>query len=212
MSSSSSCSSSSSSSSCRLPPEVLGPLETITYSSSCSSSSPRRPRRVLYPASRSRRPPQREDPDPARRWLLLLCALVFLQIYTEETHTCTELQNQNQNQDTAVPHPQQGERGLCSVQGGTGEEPWRIQMVGGASETQLEPFGDNHLLLEEEEQEEKNRRTVIQRQEVVWSELSQEAPPPLRADQSHTGEVDRSELSQEAPPPLRSDQSHTEGR
>jgi len=32
--------SSSSSSSCRLPPEVLGPLETITYSSSCSSSSP----------------------------------------------------------------------------------------------------------------------------------------------------------------------------
>ncbi|XP_056273903.1 uncharacterized proline-rich protein-like [Pseudoliparis swirei] len=101
------------------------------------------PRRVLYPASRSRRPPQREDPDPARRWLLLLCALVFLQIYTEETHTCTELQNQNQNhnqnhnQDTAVPHPQQGERGLCSVQGGTGEEPWRIQMVGGASETQL---------------------------------------------------------------------------
>lgn len=31
----------------------------------------------------------REDPDQARRWLLILSALVFLQIYTEETHTCT---------------------------------------------------------------------------------------------------------------------------
>lgn len=85
---------------CRQLPAALGPLETTSTftSSSCSSSSllpppsptrGRRFRRVLYPASQSRRPPMREDPDQARRWLLILSALVFLQIYTEETHTCT---------------------------------------------------------------------------------------------------------------------------
>lgn len=89
----------SSCSSCRPVPVALEPLEatSIFTSSSCSSSpsllpSPlrvRRPRRVLYPASQSRRPPMREAPDQARRWLLLLSALVFLQIYTEETHSCT---------------------------------------------------------------------------------------------------------------------------
>ena len=31
----------------------------------------------------------REDLDQPHRWLLLLSALVFLQIYAEETHTCT---------------------------------------------------------------------------------------------------------------------------
>ncbi|KAG7999812.1 AT-rich interactive domain-containing protein 3A, partial [Nibea albiflora] len=85
---------------CRQLPVALGPLETTSTftSSSCSSSSllpppspprGRRFRRVLYPASQSRRPPMREAPDQARRWLLIFSALVFLQIYTEETHTCT---------------------------------------------------------------------------------------------------------------------------
>lgn len=50
---------------------------------------PRRLRRVLYPASQSRRLPTREPPDQALRWLLLLSALVLLQIYNEETNTCT---------------------------------------------------------------------------------------------------------------------------
>lgn len=61
-----------------------------------SSSSPtpdpcaraRRPRRVLYPPHQCRRPPAREEPDQAGRCLLLLSALVLLQIFTEETHTC----------------------------------------------------------------------------------------------------------------------------
>ncbi|KAK9521913.1 hypothetical protein VZT92_018417 [Zoarces viviparus] len=136
-------SSSSSCCSCRLLPVAPGPLETTGTFISSSSSSPLRPpspprgrrppRRVLYPASRSRRPPLREAPDRARRWLLLLSALVFLQIYTEETHTCTELQRRYP--DTAASQPQDGEGGLGTVQG---EEPRRVQMVDGASETQLE--------------------------------------------------------------------------
>lgn len=137
--------SASSSSSCRMLPVALGPLEAPTTftASSCSSSSlrpspprGRRPRRVLYPASQSRRPPLREAPDQALRWLLLLSALVFLQIYTEETHTCTELQSQSPG--IAASQPQEGEGSLGAVRGWTGEEPWRVQTVGGASETQLE--------------------------------------------------------------------------
>lgn len=66
-----------SSSSCR--PTPVAPVEVRS----------RRFRRVLYPASRSRRLPTTEPPDQALRWLLLLSALVFLQIYNEETNTCT---------------------------------------------------------------------------------------------------------------------------
>ncbi|KAJ4922470.1 hypothetical protein JOQ06_019565 [Pogonophryne albipinna] len=135
-----------SSSSCQQLPGALGPLEaTISSipSFSCSGSSlhpppprGRRPRRVLYPASRSRRPPQREAPDQAHRWLLLLSALLFLQIYSEETLTCTELQGQCP--ETAAPQPQEGEGSLGTGQGWGGEEPWRVQMGGGVSETQPE--------------------------------------------------------------------------
>lgn len=130
--------------SCRPLPVALGPLEaTSTTSCSCSSSfslhpSPprgRRHRRVLYPASQSRRPPLREAPDQARRWLLVLSALVFLQIYTEETYTCTELQGQCP--DPAASQPQEGEGSLGTAHRWTGEQPLRSQTVGGDSETQL---------------------------------------------------------------------------
>lgn len=82
----------SSSSSC-CEPVPAGPvdLEALsTWSASpASSTRSRRPRRVMYPASWSCRPRRREASDPACRWLLLLSLLVFLQIYAEETHTCT---------------------------------------------------------------------------------------------------------------------------
>ncbi|CAB1419849.1 unnamed protein product [Pleuronectes platessa] len=135
----------SSSSSCRPAPGALGPLEaTSNLSASLASSSslrpspprPRRSRRVQYPASRSRRPQLREAPDQARRWLLLLSALVFLQIYTEETYTCTELQNQCP--DLTMCHPQEGDGSTGADWGRTGEEPWRVQTVGGASDAQVE--------------------------------------------------------------------------
>lgn len=75
-----------SSSSCRPTPVAPAtPVAPVTP----GDVRPRRFRRVLYPASRSRRPPTREPPDQALRWLLLLSALVFLQIYNEETNTCT---------------------------------------------------------------------------------------------------------------------------
>ncbi|KAK3514311.1 hypothetical protein QTP70_013711 [Hemibagrus guttatus] len=45
--------------------------------------SRRRVRRVLYPAG-ARRVLPKEDRDPMRRWLLLLSAVLFLQIYTED--------------------------------------------------------------------------------------------------------------------------------
>ncbi|XP_076585969.1 uncharacterized protein LOC143320328 [Chaetodon auriga] len=135
------------SSSCRPLPVALGPLEaTSTFnSSSCSSSASRLPspprgrrfRRVLYPASQSRRPSLREAPDQAHRWLLLFSALVFLQIYTEETHACTE-QLQGQCPDPAASQVQEGEGSQGTVQGWTGEDSWRVQLVTGASETQLE--------------------------------------------------------------------------
>lgn len=72
----------------------LGHLEaTSTFMSSSSATLHPRPRvrrarRVLYPPHQSRRLPVREDPDQACQWLLLLSALVLLQIFTEETHTC----------------------------------------------------------------------------------------------------------------------------
>ncbi|KAG7490242.1 hypothetical protein JOB18_031132 [Solea senegalensis] len=135
----------SSSSSCRPAPVALGPLETTSNLSSTSFSSSslhpcpprsRRSRRVLYPAFRSKRPLPREAPDQACRWLLFLSALVFLQIYTEETHTCTEVQSQCP--DLSVYQPQEGEGSMCAALGWTGEESWRVQTVGGASEVQLE--------------------------------------------------------------------------
>uniref|UniRef100_A0A671QSC2 Radiation-inducible immediate-early gene IEX-1 n=1 Tax=Sinocyclocheilus anshuiensis TaxID=1608454 RepID=A0A671QSC2_9TELE len=48
-------------------------------------SRPHRPRarRVLYPPGLRKIMPK-EESDPARRWLLLLSALLFLQIYMEE--------------------------------------------------------------------------------------------------------------------------------
>lgn len=48
-------------------------------------SRPRRPRarRVLYPPGLRKIMPK-EESDPARRWLLMLSALLFLQIYMEE--------------------------------------------------------------------------------------------------------------------------------
>ncbi|KAM9743012.1 uncharacterized protein ACNS7B_010659 [Menidia menidia] len=124
---SSSSSSSSSSPPCR--PVLVGPLKA---SLSPSPTRSRRPCRVLYPASRSRRPAVREAPDPARRGLLLLSLLVLLQICTEETLTCTELQTQN-------PEP-----GTCPTREGDGglgtpwEEPHRPRPVGGALEHQME--------------------------------------------------------------------------
>ncbi|XP_065818485.1 radiation-inducible immediate-early gene IEX-1-like [Labrus bergylta] len=136
-----------SSSSCRLLPVALGPLEatsTITFNSFSSSSSSsslrpspprgRRPRRVLYPACQSRKPQLREAPDQALRWLLLLSAVVFLQIYSEESHTCADLQNQSPA--PAASLSQEGDGSLGTVQGWTGEEPWRVHTMGGASETE----------------------------------------------------------------------------
>ncbi|KAM7391023.1 hypothetical protein PAMP_021740 [Pampus punctatissimus] len=141
---SSSSSSHSSSSAYSMLPVALGPVEaptTFTTSSFSSSHRPspprgRRPRRVLYPASQSRRPPLREAPDQALRWLLLLSALVFLQIYTEETYTCTELQSQSP--DMVACQHQDGEGSSGTARRWTGEEPWGVQTVGGASETHLE--------------------------------------------------------------------------
>ncbi|XP_061837098.2 uncharacterized protein [Nerophis lumbriciformis] len=79
---------------------------------------PRRRCRVLYPPSRCRtRPPLTEAPDRAARWLLLLSALLLLQIYTEDT--CAD--------DDAEDAP-------AVERDAKGEELWRVQVVGGASE------------------------------------------------------------------------------
>ncbi|KAG7318683.1 hypothetical protein KOW79_018438 [Hemibagrus wyckioides] len=51
--------------------------------SSAPVVSRRRVRRILYPAG-ARRVPPKEDKDLTRRWLLLLSAVLFLQIYTED--------------------------------------------------------------------------------------------------------------------------------
>lgn len=131
------------SSCCKPVPVALGPLEeSSTLTTSYSSSPPpsptrfRRPRRVLYPAFQSRRPPLREAPDKACRCLLFLSVLVFLQIYTEEPHTCTVIESQCP--DPAVCQLEAGDGSLGTSQGWTGEEPWRIQTVDRGSETQVE--------------------------------------------------------------------------
>ncbi|KAK2838148.1 hypothetical protein Q5P01_015360 [Channa striata] len=134
-----------SSSSCRPLPVALGPPDVPSTFTTCGPSSPsslhpsprlRRPRRVLYPACQSRRPPLREAPDQALRWLLLLSALVFLQIYSEDTNICSDLQSQCP--DPAACQSQAEDGSLSTARGWTGEEPWRVQTVGGASENQLE--------------------------------------------------------------------------
>nr|XP_029500613.1 radiation-inducible immediate-early gene IEX-1 [Oncorhynchus nerka] len=69
----------------------------------------RRPTRVLYPPL-VRRVLPREEPDSARRWLLLLSALLFLQIYTEES-SCgpPELQLHTPETSPSPSFPQEGE-------------------------------------------------------------------------------------------------------
>ncbi|XP_014028082.1 radiation-inducible immediate-early gene IEX-1 [Salmo salar] len=69
----------------------------------------RRPPRVLYPPL-VRRVLPREEPDSARRWLLLLSALLFLQIYTEES-SCgpPELQLHTPETSLSTSFPQEGE-------------------------------------------------------------------------------------------------------
>ncbi|XDV21421.1 hypothetical protein PO909_026521 [Leuciscus waleckii] len=64
--------------------ERFGDGEKASTSPSISPK-PRRPRarRVLYPPGLRKIMPK-EESDPARRWLLLLSALLFLQIYMEE--------------------------------------------------------------------------------------------------------------------------------
>lgn len=60
---------------------------------SCSSAgalpalrpAPRRRCRVLYPPSRCRRWTPKEDPDRALRWVRLLGALLFVQIFNEDS-------------------------------------------------------------------------------------------------------------------------------
>lgn len=55
-----------------------------TETSSAPPLTRRRVRRVLYPAG-VRRVLPKEDRDPTRRWLLFLSAVLFLQIYTEDS-------------------------------------------------------------------------------------------------------------------------------
>lgn len=87
----------------------FGPLEAPGTSPSSSPPTPRpcprprRPRRVLYPAQQCKRPPVREAPDQACRWLLLLSAFVLLQILTEEVHVCTG-QLKNSKKTTLLTH------------------------------------------------------------------------------------------------------------
>ncbi|XP_056889505.1 RING finger protein 225 isoform X5 [Takifugu flavidus] len=81
-----------------------------------------------------RRPPGRKDPDQACRWLLLLSARVLLQVFTEETHTCTDLQSQSRS--TPSSRSQEGDGGLAAAQVQPGEEPWRVQTGTGPSEPQ----------------------------------------------------------------------------
>lgn len=66
---------------------------------------PRSRRRVLYPPLVRRHLPA-ERPDPARRWLLLLSALLFLQIYTEEVPCCAWDPLQTETAAAAALHHQ----------------------------------------------------------------------------------------------------------
>lgn len=91
---------------------------------------PRRSLKVLYPPL-VRRPLPREDPDPIRRWLVLLSALVFLQIYTEET-ACGPPELQPIPPATSLAHPQEGEGcvGTAKAWGGSSmEKPWWLHQV-----------------------------------------------------------------------------------
>lgn len=71
------------------------------------SPKPRRPRarRVLYPPGLRKIMPK-EESDPARRWLLLLSALLFLQIYMEEGLSDTQ----------GVPDRAQAQHDPCTLE------------------------------------------------------------------------------------------------
>ncbi|CAN9512676.1 unnamed protein product [Ophioblennius macclurei] len=97
---------------------------TISTSPPPPQEQPRRPRRVLYPAFQSRKPTLKEAPDLALRCLLLLSVLLFLQIYTEDAHSCTELQNHSP--DLAVCYPQQADGSIAAAQGWKKEEPQKL--------------------------------------------------------------------------------------
>ncbi|KAJ3603662.1 hypothetical protein NHX12_028406 [Muraenolepis orangiensis] len=97
-------------------PQADGPLARLPEVCCVAAVGPCRPprpqgrraSRVLYPPHLSRRPlPPREDPDPARRWLLLLTLLLFLQIYSEEDGQHPELSSQTPT--PAEPWAQVGE-------------------------------------------------------------------------------------------------------
>lgn len=94
----------------------------------------RRVRRVLFPASRNKRPVFKQEPDQVQRWLLLLSALVCLQIYTEDPQT--DLQNQRPDLSDVKPHD--GEPILSTAQSGAEEVVWRVFTVRSTSESQLE--------------------------------------------------------------------------
>ena len=90
----------------------------------------RRSLKVLYPPL-VRRPLPREEPDSALRWLVLLSALLFLQIYTEET-ACGPQELLSRPPLSPRPQPQQGEGcvGTAGAWGGSSiEKPWRLLRV-----------------------------------------------------------------------------------
>ncbi|XP_066514269.1 radiation-inducible immediate-early gene IEX-1 [Hoplias malabaricus] len=68
-------------------PEVftfdLIPAVPAPHIMQCTRPRRRRPARVLYPSS-SRRYLPRAERSPAKRWLLALCVVVLLQIYSED--------------------------------------------------------------------------------------------------------------------------------
>lgn len=58
--------------------------------------------RVMYPATVRKYLPPAEK-SPAKRWLLILCLVVFLQIYTEETNVETTTATAAENSAADVP-------------------------------------------------------------------------------------------------------------
>ncbi|MED6289001.1 hypothetical protein CHARACLAT_031936 [Characodon lateralis] len=128
----------SSSSRCELVPVGLGPLEALSTLSAPrpSSTRSRRSRGVLYPPSHRRRPLRREPSDPACRWLLLFSLLVFLQICSEETHTCAELQDQCTSPETCCP--QEGDGSLGEANRCSDKDSWRPWAVDRTTEHQLQ--------------------------------------------------------------------------
>uniref|UniRef100_A0A672MIE8 Radiation-inducible immediate-early gene IEX-1 n=1 Tax=Sinocyclocheilus grahami TaxID=75366 RepID=A0A672MIE8_SINGR len=94
--------------------ERFGDGEKPPLSSPSISPKPSRPhrpraRRVLYPPGLRKIMPK-EESDPARRWLLLLSALLFLQIYMEEGSTLEE-------NPFSQPPSEADVEGLCDTQG-----------------------------------------------------------------------------------------------